>query len=64
MKKVISIIVIFILGALNAQAQWTQGKGLYGSKIISLAVSGTIVFAGMDAVIVVPTMVIHGLVPR
>jgi hypothetical protein len=63
MKKVLSLIVIFVLGALNAQAQWEQCKGPYGGKINCVAASGTIVFAGTDDGIYRSTddvMAIHG----
>jgi photosystem II stability/assembly factor-like uncharacterized protein len=46
MKKVLSLIVIFVLGALNAQAQWEQSNGPYGGYVLSLVQSGKYLYAG------------------
>ncbi len=46
MKKVIPIILILVIGALNAQAQWEQCNRPYGGRINCLAVSGKTILAG------------------
>jgi photosystem II stability/assembly factor-like uncharacterized protein len=49
MNKVRSIVVLFLLSLMHggvAHAQWVQTNGPYGGRIISLAVSGTNLFAG------------------
>jgi outer membrane protein assembly factor BamB len=50
MHKVRSILVLFFLSLMHggvAHAQWVQTNGPYGGMIISLAVSGTNLFAGI-----------------
>jgi photosystem II stability/assembly factor-like uncharacterized protein len=46
MKKVLSLIVILVLGALNTQAQWEQSNGPYGGDVRSLIQSGNYLYAG------------------
>jgi hypothetical protein len=51
MNKVRSIVVLFLLSLMHggvAHAQWVQTNGPYGGRIISLAVSGTNLFAGAE----------------
>jgi len=49
MHKVRSILVLFLLSLMHAgvaHAQWVQTNGPYGGQILSLAVSGSNLFAG------------------
>ena len=50
MHKARSILVLFLLSLMHAgiaPAQWVQTNGPYGGMIISFAVSGTNIFAGI-----------------
>jgi photosystem II stability/assembly factor-like uncharacterized protein len=46
MKKVLSLIIIFVLGALNTQAQWEQMNGPYDGDVFSLVQNGNYLYAG------------------
>lgn len=45
MKKIISIILIFVFGALNAQAQWEQIKGPDGGIVKNIAIGEKTIIA-------------------